>query len=515
VRYIVLVTFFSLCLYADSFDDIPEYSVVLEKIEAIGNGDVVQDAVYQEKTAEGSLEIMQDSDVLHSYPDAEIIEISETIEVSDDESVGEVKIIKYMYDEQIQKEEISNSAKVDISFWNLLDDALMSSAKIILKKHDVKFTEANVDIVKNEYYPKISLNYDHEYYHGYSRTSTANIGGASYPSSSDYRNSLYINFDYELYRFGATGLKAKLAQSDVEIVKSELSLEKESISKELLYSYTSALKAQEHIIHKMKILSLQNSLFDGSRRLYEVGKIAKTDLIQKKISIINLEKEIVQQRLNKMEALKNIEILTTISLDSEASKLDMLEPKKTKPLAYEQSMRAKNLKLQLKKKLKEIELLRKDHLPALYVSGEYRLYGSDKDSLSRALRELERNNWRFGIKVKWTIFDGSKTDKVVEQAKIEVEKLIEQYRYEKLDFIAKEQKRELLKESIDKILREEGRLIGEYGEQKEMLTRLEAVGKVSSMRIFEVEMERIKIELDFRLKVIDKVYEEIMSELVS
>ncbi len=48
-----------------------------------------------------------------------------------------------------------------------------------------------------------------------------------------------------------------------------------------------------------------------------------------------------------------------------------------------------------------------------------------------------------------------------------------------------------------------------------MLTRLEAVGKASSMHISEVEIDRIKVELDFRLRVIEKIYEEIMSELVS
>lgn len=512
MRYIVLMTFFSFCLsFADSFDDTPNYSVVLDQMK-VSNGDFVQDATISEVVAEGFLEIGQD-DVVFSDN-----EISESLpEVTENSSQGEVKIIKYIQHNQAPMEKVStshSSATVGINFWHLLNTALTSSAKIILKKHDVKFVQANMDIVKNEYYPKLSLNYDHEYYHGFSRISPANIGGATYPSSSDYRNSLYISLDHELYRFGATGLKSELAQADIDIVKSELELERENIAKELLYNYTDALKAQEHIIFKSQILSLHGDLFDDMQRLYNAGKIARTELTQKKITMVSLEKEIVENRVKKLEALKNIEILTNIAIDEESSKLDSLEPKKTQHVAFEQSMRAKNIKLQLEKKLKEIELLKKDNLPTIYANGEYRLYGSDNDSLTAAIRELERNNWRLGITARWTIFDGFKTDKVVKQAKEEVDKLIEQYKLEKAEFVAKEKKRELLRTSIDKILREEGRLIGQYGEQKEMLIRLEAVGKVSSMRISEVEIERVKIELDFRLQVIEKVYEEIMGELI-
>jgi outer membrane protein TolC len=427
-------------------------------------------------------------------------------------STSSMKIIKYINPQMYQVNLSQPEVKVD--FWKLLDEAMQKSATLLLKRHDINITKANLAIIKSEYYPSLSLTYFNEYYHGFSRSSSANIGGSVYPANSEFRNSLNLNIDYEVYRFGASDLRMSMGGTDIDILKSEIVLEKERIAKELLQNYTLALKAQEIIKTKKKMLFVKNTLLDNTQRLYDAGFASRTDIARLRIDEVGIEKEILRAKLQILEAMKNIHILANVNINTEEIGLAMLEPSKDVMVkAFAETALSHNLKLQIDKKLEEIELIKKEYYPTLYAKGAYQLYGADRNHDFDAIGELERNNWNIGIMLKWDIFNGFKTNNTIEKAKLEVEKLLEQYRQEKITYEAREEKRVLLREMIQKILSEEGVLLNETGIQKELLTRLQEAGNISILEVDKIEISRLQSELDFKLEVIDQVQEDILSQL--
>jgi len=400
-----------------------------------------------------------------------------------------------------------------IEFWELLDLALVKATAQILKKHDIKITKENMELVKSEYYPNISLIYSGEYYNGYNRNSSATIGGSFYPGIKQFRDSFSLSLNYELYRFGATDLKVKISEKDIEIIKSELTLQEEQISKELLGYYANALRAQDIIKYKGKIRFVQDRIIQKKWRLFEVGQMTKIELSKDQLSLVSLEKEISKQKMDFLKAVKSIQILTNITIDSSNVKFAMLEPKNSEIKIFEESAVANNLKLNLEKKLQELELIKKDYMPTLYASSGYRFYG-DGSGFVTAFENIEKNSWDIGINLRWDIFNGYKTDKTVGKLKLEVQKLAEQYRLAKVDFEAKELKSKLLKESINKMLHIESEILSQTHEQGKMLSRLQDVGQVDSIQLDQIEIKKLQSELDFRLGVTERVYESISSELI-
>jgi len=400
-----------------------------------------------------------------------------------------------------------------IGFWELLDKTLENSARLILKKYDIALRRENMEVLKSEYYPNISLGYSGEYYHSFSKGSSADIGGQYYPSYSQYRDSLGVNMRYEVYRFGATDLKMEISRKELEIIKNELRLDQEKVSKELLQYFTQALKAQKSIRYKEQMQAIYERILKKQKRLYHAGRVPKTEIMKSERALISLDKEILQHKLDLTEAIKNIQILSNIELDPDQVDFLMLEPKNSATKSFEESARAKNLALQIEVKKQELELIEKDYYPTVNMNSGYRFYGSDEKNFFKSVRDLRRNSWDVGVSANWNLFDGHKTDHMITKKKIELQQLQERYRLAKIDFEAQEKKRELLKKALDKILKSEINLVSQTEEQKELYARLHAAGKANTLQVDYIQIDILKSELSFKLNVIERVYETILSEL--
>ncbi len=396
-------------------------------------------------------------------------------------------------------------------FWELLDIALKNSTRLILKLHDLQITQKDLDLINSEYYPNLSVRYSSEYYNGYAR---ATIGGSFYPEYSQYRNSLSLNLDYELYKFGATGLKKRITQKEIEIIKSELAIAKEQVSLELLEYYTQALKAQTQIFYKDQIKRIQDKIIQKKWRLFEAGQLSKVELSKDQKSLLTLEKELLTHKLRFLEAIKNIQILTNISI-SDGNRLAMLEPKRVKVKSFEQSALAKNLILQIEKKKEELELIKKDYLPTVYANSGFRFYGSDEDSFLTAVKNTTKNSWDFGVGFKWDIFNGYKTETKVQKLQLELNKLLEQYRLAKFEFETRDRKRELLKQSLDKVLQVETNLLSQVDKEEDIFLRLKRAGQTPSIQIDYIDINKLQSELDFKLSVIEHSKATVSGELIN
>ena len=417
-----------------------------------------------------------------------------------------IVIVKTITDDQKTKEKIA--------FWELLDKTVQNSARLVLKKYDIALSEESIELIKNEYYPRLSLSYSGEYYHSFSKGDSADIGGSYYPSFSQYRDSVGLGMQYEVYRFGATDLKVKISQKELEIVRTELALQEEKVARELLQYFTQALKSQTSVKYKEKIRSIRDRILEKMHRLYKAGRLPKTSLMKSERALVVLEKEILQDRLNLGDAIKNIQILSNIALNPDEVEFLMFEPKNCKVKQFEESIQAKNLQLQIEVKKQEIALIEKDYYPTVSMNSGYRLYGSDENSFFKSVENMQRNSWDVGVTARWNMFDGYKTDHLVVKKKIELQQLEERYRLAKINFEAEEKRRELLKKTFDNILKTETKIIDQTTEQKEVYTRLKSAGKVDTLQSDYIEIDMLKNELSFRLNVIDRVYQTILSELI-
>ncbi len=430
----------------------------------------------------------------------------EIIAVPEEKKESPIVIVKDISGEE--------STKADIDFWQLLDETIENSTRLVLKKYDIAITEENMKILRYEYYPNISLAYSGEYYHSFSKDNSASIGGSFYPSFSQYRDSLGVQMQYEVYRFGATDLKMEISQKQIEVIRTELTLEEEKVSRQLLEYFANALKAQRSITYKEKIHDIQARILKKQQRLYRAGLLSKTRLMKSEKSLITLDKEILRHRLDLGEAVKNIQILSNVELDPDKVNFLMLEPKNRVSKTFEESTQAENLKLQIDLKRKELELVEKDYLPTVYMSSGYRLYGADDNSFLKSAENLQRNSWDVGVSAKWNIFNGYKTDNTIVKKKLELKQLLEEYRLAKINFEAQQKKRNLLKNAYDKILKSESKIMDQINEQKEIYSRLQSAGKADTLQLDYIEKDILRSELNFKLSVIDRVYETILSELI-
>ncbi len=504
-------------------DEIFELEKVVKKDNFASNIKMLPDAkvievIYEDKTFESNQDMVNQTNIQESaeniklLDDAKIVEIIYENNLNVDQNKA-ITVTKYIETPISIDSSCRTEIKKKIDFWNLLDQTMLNATNLILKEHDIDITQKNLNIVKSEYYPSISLGYLGEYYHGYDRGNGSSIGGQFYPGYSQYRDSLSLDLQHELYRFGATDLKMQISQKDIEIVKSELELEKERVSKDLLNYFTQAVRAQESYEFRDDMRLVQDRIIQKKQRLFESDQISRTVVLKDQLTLANLEKNILKDKLNFSDAIKNIQILTNINLDPNLVKFEIPNPKNKEIVAFEHSATAKNIKLKLEKKFQELELIKKDYKPTIYANGGYRFYGADDDSFTRTIENLEKNSWDIGVSLRWDLFSGFKTDSTVEKTKVETQKLVEQYKLAKVDFEAKERKRELLKQSIDKILRVEAQILDQTCQQEDMFVRLESVGQISSIELDNVEISKLKSKLEFRLGVIDRVYESISSEL--
>ncbi len=428
-----------------------------------------------------------------------------------DQNISNIIIVKTLDNSSQSINDENQKEKID--FWRLLDQTLLNSTALILKKYDIAITKENMQIIKSQYYPNISLTYAGEYYHSYEK-GDASISGSYYPSYSQFRDSAGLSLQYELYRFGATDLLMEISQKELDIIRSELALTEEEVSKKLLEYFRQALKSQELIKYKEKMRLIQDTILQKKRRLYEVGKMTKIVLAKDELSMANIEREILKHKLDFKNAVKRIQILSNIKLNPNDIEFVMIEPKHCETKSFEESMLAKNLQLKIEKQSQEIELLKKDDFPGFYLDSGYRFYGADENNFLQTVQNLERNSWNVGISVRWNLFDGHKTDAKITKSKLKLQKLIEQYKLAKLDFESREKKRELLKKTFDKILQAESKIIDQTFQQEEMYARLQSAGQIDTIQLDYIEINKLKNELSFKLSVIDKVYETVSSELI-
>ena len=72
----------------------------------------------------------------------------------------------------------------------------------------------------------------------------------------------------------------------------------------------------------------------------------------------------------------------------------------------------------------------------------------------------------------------------------------------------------MLKASIDRLLKVESEVYAQTCEQAEIMSRLQQVGLADALQLDYIEMNKLQSQLDFKLGVLEKVYQTVAGELI-
>lgn len=336
---------------------------------------------------------------------------------------------------------VSATLSQEISFKKLVEHVNATSPKILQQKINTKLSRVRLESVQSQYYPTFNLGATSEYSHKYNQSYTpSSVGDNSLTQSTQYQTSTVISMNYDLFRFGATALHVEAAHKEIDSSLANECVVNEEILTELLETYQKARIANIKLYYYKKIKKAYEELYRNAKRLYAYGSLRQTEVSSYALQIADLVANAAQTREEKNSALGHLYYLSGVKIDT----LNQLTPLHVKDSdedlpSFEQSTQYKKIQAQIKQKEALLKAEQKAYYPILALYGKYDLYGSDLDTYSNSIDNLDKNGYRFGLSISWNIFDGFKREANIKtrllelkNAKIALEDVKREYEKDKM-----------------------------------------------------------------------------------
>lgn len=325
-------------------------------------------------------------------------------------------------------------------FKSLVELTLKTSP--ILQKSSLQTRIANEEITLANagFYPTLQIGANMQYSKKFYNTNTpSSVGDNSLTQDTYYQSSSTISLAYDLFRFGGTLNNVKAAYAKHNAAKYEECEQKKREITKLLDIYYKARIQQLRKEYYTNINKNYLHMYKISKRLNSSGVLPFTQVQEytKKIA----------DNLNDLESIDKLyqEALNELAYISGAklSNLNSLEPIKNNQISidtipFEQSEKYKKAKNIIEQKQALYDEAFTKHLPSLSIYGKYDFYGQNRDNLGSAIDDLERNGYRVGLSLTWTLFDGFSKEATrairlieLQQAKLDMDIAKKEYQKEK------------------------------------------------------------------------------------
>jgi len=325
-----------------------------------------------------------------------------------------------------------------VTFENLLQTTLKNNPNIKLSLLEIDTANANLDLAKSNMYPQIYLSANTEYSKRFDDAQgSVYIGQDSLSSSTNYANSASIIIRYDLYKFGSDTLNIKASQKGVLSQTHKVCNDKTGIALKLLDIYYQILSDREKLNNLTKLRGLYAQISNSNSRLNAAGEIDKVSLNNAKISVANLDKEIIQTKENIANLLSNLKVITGLNLSTNSlgelnSKNEYIKYANSKEFKrasknlnmpkFEQTSLAQELQNKIAQNELELEAIKKEKYPTISAYARYDFYGSDRDDYWEAGRQTKRHGYRVGLTLSVPIFDGGRQKAKESLKRTELEK---------------------------------------------------------------------------------------------
>lgn len=334
-----------------------------------------------------------------------------------------------------------------LTYKTTLNKAINNSFDLKISNLDIDISKAELKGARADLFPTLYTQVNTEYNNGLGNTSNINyVGNTVVSSYTQYRNLAMLGLQYNLFDFGAIGKKVLIAKKDVEQKKVALDLQLKDLKLKILDIYTKTLQYNEEIKTKSEILKVYEDMFHNKERLFLAGTSDKISVMDEAVKIAKTQDDIHNSKLELKNALNdlssytmqkysstNIEILDfeEMNIENNIVPIGYFEPLKAKVVEDEldlsfnphNSLEAKYYDFEIEKKKAELEMYKRQRLPAFKFYTNYLFYGADPDNYFSSYSNFKQTSLAFGISGSFAFFDGFKNKASKEKAALEIKRL--------------------------------------------------------------------------------------------
>ncbi len=386
-----------------------------------------------------------------------------------------------------------------------LDEAIQKAAEasynLKIAQLDVRISQTEIKAARSEYFPKIQSYFNTEYLKDLEQTQmpVTAVGNNVIPSGTRYQNSLGVNMRQNLLDFGVAKRRVQIAKKDVLAKVAQQDQVLRDLKIKVVDTYTQALLSYKTIRADEAMLKLSQDLYQMKKRLYEAGTIPKVDVANEAIMVAQMLDEIEHYKDELQQQLQRLSYFTNEVYDIESTELaDLQDQPSAEAIVFNETLTPefKAYALEIDKKQKEIELLRRQALPQLSLYSSYTLYGFNPDQWSKSLQDLSQRNVSLGLNIGMPIFDGFKNRAAIEKATLEKEKLALQRDDRLAQLKTQAQLYEQQIEGFSVRLQTKATILNKTQDKLTMVSRLSDQQIVDQTQAIKEHIERIKKQLE-------------------
>lgn len=382
----------------------------------------------------------------------------------------------------------------------IINQAVSASYDLEISKIDIEIAKTTIKEARAAYYPNMRLVVNSEYQKGLDNrlASVTTVGDQVIPAGTRYQTSVALSGQQTLFDFGIRKRQVQIAQKDVISKTYQAHQRLRDLKIKLLDLYTEALLNYKALKAHQCILELAQQLYQMKKRLHEAGTTSGVDVAADAILVAQSLDEIESDRNQLDKALADISYYTHQAYDSQGVELAELPGEEVMGFSYNalDAPEAMAYHLEIEKKEKEIELLKRQTLPRVTLYSYYNLYGFDPDGWSSAFRDISQRTFSVGVSIVQPVFDGFKNQAAIDRARLERRRL-EVERDQKLAELKHQAlvyQQEVTGYGVQ--LNTKATLINKTQDKLSMVKRLSEEGAIYQTQAIQEHIERIKKQVE-------------------
>lgn len=414
-----------------------------------------------------------------------------------------------------------------LTYKTTLNQAINNSFDLKMSKLDIDISKAELKGARADLFPTIYTQANSEYNNGLGNQSNINyVGNTVVSSYTQYRNLASLGLQYNLFDFGAIGKKVLIAKKDVEQKKVALDIQLKDLKLKILDIYTKTLQYNEEIKTKSEILKVYEEMFQNKERLFQAGtsdkisvmdeavKIARTqdDIENSKLELKNVLNDLSAYTMQKYSA-DNLEVLDfeELNIENNIVPVGYFEPFKAKVIEDEMdlsfkpefSLEAKYYDFEIEKKKAELEMYKRQRLPAFKFYTNYLLYGADPNNYFSSYSDFKQTSLAFGISGTFAFFDGFKNKASKEKAALEIKRLQLEKDKKLTDLKTEYEKTFTSYQTYTEELTMKKDLLRKVSEKLEALNRMSQSGLVGKNDLLTAKADLLNQEFELQKNIVD------------
>lgn len=347
----------------------------------------------------------------------------------------------------VNKKQVSTLSNT-LTYKTVLKQAVDNSLDLKISTLYIEISKSDLKAAKADLYPVINAQANTEYNNGLGNTANTlgYVGNTVISSYTQYRNLASLGMMYNLFDFGATRKKIQIAQKTVDQKSIERDIQLKDLKLKILDLYTKIWQYNNESKAKEDILKVYKEMFGAKERLFKAGIVDNVSVMEEAVKIARTEEDIEEAKLNLEHTLNDLSLYTQqkynpdnlevldfdeLKIENNIVPISSFEPLRAKVIEEgidltfnpDKIPESKYYDFEIEKKKAELEVYKKQRLPAFKFYTNYLLYGQDPNNYMSSISSLKSSSFNVGFLGTYVFFDGFKNKANKEKASLEIKKL--------------------------------------------------------------------------------------------